>query len=64
MECDKLRKEFPDFEFEPCCISCHEDDDTGHGFDLWFEDPDHRDRNVCCAIYRGLEEIKLEKKHD
>ncbi len=55
MDCDKVRKEFPNIKFEPCCESCHEDEDMGYGEDLWFEDFNGKDRNVCCAVGRGFE---------
>jgi len=53
MECEKVKKEFPEVKFEPCCESCHEDDEMGYGNDLWFE-VNGIDRNICCAIYRSL----------
>ena len=54
MECDEIRKEFPNIIFEECCISCHDDSETGYVEDLWFEDPNGKDRHCCCAIYRSF----------
>ena len=55
MECDDVKNEFPAFQFEPCCQSCHEDSEEGFGEDLYFLDPNGNMRHVCCAIGRGLE---------
>lgn len=60
MECEIVKKEFPNIKFEECCISCHEDSDMGYGDDLWFVDPNGKDRNVCCALYRSFEKVKNE----
>ena len=55
MECELVKTEFPQYSYESCCLSCHEDDELGYGDDLWFEDPNGEDRHVCCAIYRSWE---------
>lgn len=52
MECEQVKKEFTMFDYKSCCESCHQDDEMGFGEDLWFEDPNGTDRNVCCSIYR------------
>jgi hypothetical protein len=54
MECEKVKEENKDIEFESCCESCHEDSNTGYGEDLWFE-INGKDRNVCCAIIISIE---------
>ena len=54
MECDKVKKEFPNLEFVSCCLSCHEDADTGYGEDLWWTDTNDKERHVCCAIGEGI----------
>lgn len=56
MECEEVKKEFPEIVFQECCISCHEDSDEGYGEDLWFLDPNGKMRHVCCRIGEGLEE--------
>lgn len=53
MECPKVRKQFPEIHFPPCCESCHEDEEMGYGDDLWFEIGDE-DRHVCCAIMNAF----------
>jgi hypothetical protein len=58
MECEEVRKEYKNKEIEPCCLSCHEDDDMGYGNDLWFE-IDGKERHVCCAISRSFNIAKL-----
>ena len=55
MECDTVRKDFPDIKFPPCCGACHEDTDMGYGEDLWFVDRDGMSRHVCCAVGNELE---------
>ena len=55
MECEKVRQEFPDIKFEPCCESCHEDEDMGFGEDLWYLDKWNKLRNICCAMARGFD---------
>jgi hypothetical protein len=62
MECEKVKSQFPEVQFEPCCISCHDDIDTGNGSDLWFE-IGGEDRNVCCAVERSIRKhrIKLDE---
>lgn len=49
MECEKVKKQYPAIKYELCCQSCHEDDDTGFGNDLWFE-IGGEERHVCCAV--------------
>lgn len=49
MECEKVKEQFPEIQFEICCITCHEEDDTGYGNDLWFMIGDE-ERHVCCAV--------------
>jgi hypothetical protein len=61
MECEQVKKQYPEVEYEPCCISCHEDEDMGYGEDLWFE-IGWEDRHVCCAISRSF--LKWRKKVD
>jgi len=56
MECEDVRKEFPDIKFEPCCDSCHEDEEMGHGYDLWLQ-INGKDRHVCCAIMRSFDNV-------
>jgi hypothetical protein len=53
MECEEAKITF---EIEcNCCESCHEDDDTGYGNDLWFKIPgSERDWNICCAVERAI----------
>lgn len=53
MQCE-IVKELFNMQNIQCCESCHEDDNTGHGDDLWFtlgKDTYH----VCCAIGREFE---------
>ncbi len=53
MECEKVKDEFFKAKFPPCCASCHEDDATGHGEDLWFT-IEGKQRNVCCAVINAI----------
>lgn len=53
MECDKVKAQYPEVIYEPCCESCHEDSNIGHGDDLWFE-IGGESRNVCCAVERSF----------
>lgn len=62
MECEKVKSEYPEYKFEECCPSCHEDEDMGHGHDLWFIDPKGEDRHTCCAIGRGLDDLSNSSK--
>ena len=55
MECDKIRKENPHIIFPECCDSCHEDEATGFGDDLWFI-INGVDRHVCCAIAKAIKD--------
>jgi hypothetical protein len=59
MECDEVRKEFPEIHFPACCESCHEDEAIGHGYDLWLEIGGD-DRHVCCSIMNGMERHRKE----
>lgn len=61
MECKEIKKKYPEIEFEPCCISCHEDYDTGYGSDLWFK-IGGEEVHVCCAVERSF--IKHRKNLD
>jgi hypothetical protein len=49
---DDLRERFG--VTEPCCESCHEDRDTGHGDDLVIE-IDGEEVWACCAVARGVD---------
>lgn len=61
MECENIKIEFPNYKYKSCCESCHEDDEMGYGEDLWFDDPNGKDRNVCCAIHRAWKEKEGKK---
>lgn len=54
MECEQVKKEFPEIHFPPCCDSCHDDEGNGFGEDLWFE-INGEDRHVCCVIMNAIE---------
>jgi hypothetical protein len=61
VECANIRKEFPETKFEPCCVSCHEDEEEGFGSDLWFN-VDGKDRHICCAMIKILDgKVKAER---
>jgi hypothetical protein len=55
MECNEFRKKY-NIKRE-CCGSCHDDDESGFGEDLWFE-VEGRDWNICCYLRNAYDEQK------
>lgn len=53
MECEEVKKENPDVKVT-CCVSCHDDEDMGFGYDLWFV-INGQERHVCCAVSRAFD---------
>lgn len=63
MQCQKVRQIYQDVKIPPCCESCHDDADTGHGDDLYFN-IDGRQLHVCCVIGRAFEDKEVNKNQE
>jgi len=62
MECNKFKLQYG-LKYVPCCESCHEDDSSGFGEDLWFE-VEGIDWNICCRLIVAYELRPTQKTNE
>ena len=57
MECEEAKRVF---QLKcNCCVSCHEDEEMGHGNDLYFSiEGSEREWHICCEVERAIRSIE------